>query len=62
MKTKLEKLALGRINELAKEAEAVVLKNNENMGGYAQRDSGFGQLNSKLYEIRRWSEALSDEA
>lgn len=60
MKTKLEKLALKRINELAREAEHVILNSHKDMGGFAQRDSGFGQLGSKLYEIRCWSEALSD--
>lgn len=60
MKTKLEKLALERINELAREAESVILNSHKDMGCFTQRGSGFGQLNSKLYEIQRWSEALSD--
>lgn len=62
MKTKLEKLAIQHISDLAHEAYDVVLKNHENMGGFAMRDSGFGKLNDKLREIERWSEAILEGA
>jgi hypothetical protein len=58
MKTKLETLALQHIGELARDAQTVVLRNHEDMGGYSLRDSGFGKLNEKLRNIERWTEAL----
>ncbi len=62
MTTKLEALALRRIAELASDAQHVMVCNHENMGAFAVRDSGFGKLNEKLYEIDLWAKALIDGA
>lgn len=62
MKTKLERLALEHISDLANEARSVVLQNNENMGMYSHRESGFGKLNEKLSQIERWTEAVLEGA
>lgn len=62
MKTKLERMALEQICNLANEAQSVVLHNHENMGIYSHRQSGFGKLNEKLSQIERWTEALLEGA
>ena len=62
MKTKLEILALEQISDLAHEAQNVLALNNENMGIYSHRESGFGKLNEKLRQIERWTEAVLEGA
>lgn len=63
MKTKLQKLALRRIEQLSREAQDIVLKNHEDMGGFCLHDSGFGKLNNRLREIEDWADAmLKDES
>lgn len=58
MKTLLEKLAIERIKILSEEAQQVLLSNNASMGGYAERNSGFGQMHDKFREIDAWVGAL----
>lgn len=62
MKTKLEVMAIRRIGQLSSEAQDLVMKHHENMGDYAMRNSGCGQLNDKLREIEELVGALGNEA
>lgn len=54
----LEKLAIEHIRELSSDAQDIVVRNHEDMGIFAMRDSGFGKLGEKLSEIERWSDAI----
>ncbi len=60
MKT-IEKLAIRRIESLAKETKHVLLQNHKDMGEYCRRDSAFAAIGSKLDEIQDWAEALRNE-
>lgn len=59
--TKLEKMIIERIGELANEIRDVMLEKSGDMGKYGDRDSGFGRVGVKLRQIERWVVALLEE-